>query len=181
MLYMVEMELPERSQLAEWNQWYDRHLQLLLSVPGFLSAQRFEATTPTASPFVALYAIARADVITSPEYRAKAGPESTGRWRSLMTNWRRNILDGLELVPEVPMGGWLAIFDRHADVAPRLPEGYASLRPVGLDRSMLERGLRFGGAAEAPPRPMEDEHCTLRVCRPLTALLKPGAAPAGAR
>ena len=171
MLYMVELDLPHPALLDEWHRWYTGHLHLLLSIPGILSAQRFQSTTPTASPFVAIYSIADAGVMTSPAYRAKAGPKSPGRWAELMTSWYRNVLDGLERAPEVPMDGWLAVLDRLTDHAPPLPEGFISLKPVALDCSIVERGLRFGQAGSMPPEARDEKDSHLRICKPITALL----------
>src|SRR3989304_6743855 len=111
MLYMVEMDLPHPSLLDEWHRWYNEPLRMPPSIPGILSAQRFQSIAPGASPFVAIYTIAGADVMTSPAYRAKAGPKSPGRWSELMTNWYRNVLDGFERAPEVPRGGGLGNLD----------------------------------------------------------------------
>jgi hypothetical protein len=171
MLYMVEMDLPDASQLAEWHAWYDAHLRKLLSVPGFLSAQRFQSLHPADAPYIAIYGIAGPHVISSPEYRARAGPESTGRWRSMMTNWKRNLLAGLDHAPQVPLEGWLAVIDRRADDAPPLPAGVPSLRPVGLDCSMVERGLRIGTRGD-PPQARAERAWQVRVCRPLTPFMK---------
>ena len=174
MLYMVEMELPQRSLLDEWHRWYDGHLRMLLTVPGFLTAQRFESTTPAASPFVAMYSLENAGVITSDAYRAKAGPGSTGKWRELMTNWNRNLLEGAVRAPAVPLDGWLAVMDRRSSSAPPLPSGFIALKPVGLDCSIVERGLLAGDRGTAPPAPQEADGWQLRVCRPLTSQLVPG-------
>ncbi len=181
MLYMVELDLPHPSLLEEWHRWYAGHLQMLLSVPGILSAQRFQSITPSASPFVAIYTIAGADVMTSPAYRAKAGPKSPGHWSALMTNWYRNVLDGLERAPEVPLNGWLAIMDRRTASAPPLPEGFSALRPVALDCSIVERGLWFGREGSAPPEVRDEKESHLRICKPITLLLEPGTAEAAPR
>lgn len=93
-----------------------------------------------------------------------------------MTNWYRNVLDGLERAPEVPPGGWLAIMDRRTISAPPLPEGFIALRPVALDCSIVERGLMFGHEGSAPPAARAEKDCHLRVCKPITPLLKPDAA-----
>ena len=171
MLYMVELDMPHPELLEDWHRWYGGHLQMLLSIPGLLSAQRFEASTPTPSPFVAIYTIADAGVMTSPAYRAKAGPKSPGRWATLMTNWYRNVLDGIERAPEVPPAGWLAIYDRLTPSAPPLPAGYIALRPIALDRSILERGLLFGPEGAPAPSCGEVENVHFRLCKPITPLL----------
>lgn len=173
MLYMVEMDLPDAALLEEWHAWYREHLVKLLSVPGFHSAQRFQSLTPAAAPYIALYTIASQNVITSPAYRAKAGPESTGKWRSLMTNWKRNLLEGLDRAPAVPLHGWLAVLDRLSTGAPPLPAEFVSLRPVGLDCSIVERGLLVGGPHRDAPPAGDEADWQLRSCRPLTPLMTP--------
>jgi hypothetical protein len=171
---MVEMDMPDASRLQEWHAWYRQHLVKLLSVRGFLSAQRFQALTASAAPFVAIYSITDADVITSAEYRAKAGPDSTGEWRHRMTNWKRNLLQGMECAPRVPLDGWLAIIDRESNDAPPLPPEFHALRPVGLDCSMVERVLLAGAPPDAPPVPHIERGWQLRSCKPLTPVMTPG-------
>ncbi|MGE0802836.1 MAG: hypothetical protein AB7G13_13100 [Lautropia sp.] len=174
MLYVVEMDLPDQSLLEEWHHWYAGHLQKLLSIPGFLSAQRFQSTASTASPYTTVYTVASAQVITGAIYREKAGPASSGKWRNLMTNWKRNLLEGIDHAPDVPLGGWLAIMDRHAPAAPPVPPHMTRLRPVGLDCSIIERGILAGAGRVPPPAVREEADWLLRVCRPLTPYLTPG-------
>ena len=49
MFYTVEMNFPYPERQSEFDTWYAAHLQKIITVPGFLSAQRFGATRPTAS------------------------------------------------------------------------------------------------------------------------------------
>src|SRR5690349_11442884 len=138
---MPEMDMPDAALLEAWHAWYAAHLAKLLTIPGFRSAQRFVATLPHASPYVAIYALDNADVLTSDAYKAKAGPASAGEWRARMTNWRRNLFAASHDAPGVEADGWLAVIDRVTLDAPPLPPGCLRLRPVGLDRSVAERGL----------------------------------------
>src|SRR5229473_1347295 len=78
MIYMVEMNLLDIARRAEWDAWYVAHQHRLLSIPGFRASQRFESIHPAVSPFVALHEVDSADVLTSPAYRGKAGPNNTG-------------------------------------------------------------------------------------------------------
>lgn len=174
MLYMVEMNMPHHERLTEWHEWYRHHLQRLIAIPGILTAQRFQAEAPTPSPFLAVYSIVDADVLTSPGYRSKAGPTSTGDWQPMMTNWYRNIADGLGELPEVSHDGWLALMDRTAEAAPALPADYVRLRPVGLDCSFLERGLTTGSADDMPPQSREEAGWRVRVFRPIGGRLTAG-------
>jgi hypothetical protein len=170
-LYMVEMDMPHRDRLAEWHDWYKHHLERLIAIPGFLTAQRFGADGSTASPYLAVYTVANADVLTSAAYRAKAGPTSTGHWQSLMTNWHRNVVEGLDQLPEIPHDSWLALMDRKTQAAPPIPNEFAVLRPVALDRSFIERGLLVGGAGTKPPSMQENADWSLRTFRPLSTQL----------
>jgi hypothetical protein len=174
MLYMVEMDMPHREHREEWDEWYNHHLKLLMAIPGILSAQRFRAEVPTPSPFLAVYSIASADVMTSPTYRAKAGPTATGIWQPLMINWFRNIVEGLQEMPAIPEDGWIALMDRTDETAPPLPSSYIPLRPVALDRSFVERGLQIGSASSTPPQSQEENGWRVRVFRPLSGQLRGG-------
>ncbi len=86
MIYMVEMDFPHSELLAEWEVWYAGHLRNLLSISGILSAQRFKAVAPDRSPYLAIYGIAHAHVLSGDEYRTRAGPTSTKEWGPRMTN-----------------------------------------------------------------------------------------------
>ena len=167
MLYMVEMDMPYPDRLEAWEAWYASHIKKLLALPGFRSAQRFRALTPTPSPYLAIYGLASADALVSPEYRAKAGPGSTGEWRTLMTNWRRNLVKGLAEAPPVAPEHRLVMIDRLVEAAPPLPSGFTSLTPVDLDRSMVERGIRVCPPAEAMAIARGDDTTHVRVFSPL--------------
>lgn len=177
MLYMVEVDVPYPERIAEWETWYEKHAVMLLSIPGILFVQRFRSVSSDIS-FTQLYSIRNAGVISSPAYQAKAGPGSTGEWRTLMTNWHRNILEGIDLVPEVASGGWLAVSDRLVEQAPALPSGYVGLKPVGLDRNVVERGLMFGDEKSVPPAVTQDGHVRTRVFRPASRRLSSSVEPA---
>lgn len=174
MIYMVEMDLGDKSLLPQFHEWYSHHLQMLLSIPGIVTAQRFESVSPTPSPFLAVYGLANPGVLDSPAYKGKAGPDSTKEWKPRLTNWYRNILSG-GTAPVVSNGGWLALYDRRTNKAPALPAGYTRLTPEGLDRTVVERGMLVGAAGTVPPAPQADEDLVVRVYRPLTEMLKSAA------
>ncbi len=176
MIYMVEIDFPHPDRQAEFEAWYESHLQRIVAVPGFISAQRFKSTGPAASSNLAIYALESGDVLTSAPYRAKFGPESVGVLRPLFTNWYRNLLSGMTNVPEVARDGWIAVLDRLTETAPALERGYTPLKPVGLDRSIIERGLMFGEPGRTPPQPRTTSDINLRVFRPVSPrLLHPAA------
>lgn len=173
MFYMVEINFPHPERQAEFDAWYDAHLTKIITVPGFLSAQRFVSVAPAASPNLAIYALQSAEVLTSAPYKAKFGPQAAGSLGAQFTNWFRNILSGMTVMPEIPSDGWIAVMDRRTQAAPPLEAGYTPLTPVGLDRSIAERGLLIGGADRAPPQPKETKDVSIRVFKPASRRLVP--------
>ena len=145
MIYMVEMELPDRSDIAAWHDWYLAHIAKLLSVPDFEASQRFQSVEPTQAPFLALHQVKGADVFISAAYRAVGGPSATGEWQAKMTNWSRNLLEGLNESPDVASDEWLVVLDEQKDVPTGLVDRVTWLRGVGLDQSVTARGLAVVG------------------------------------
>lgn len=176
MIYMVEMDFPHPEREAEWNAWYLAHIRVLLSVPGFRASQRFKATAATPSPYLALHEVASAALFDSAAYRSRGGPASVGEWRSLQTNWHRNLLDGIDETPEVPESAHLLVL-RDARDAP-LPAGIAVswLRGVGLDRTIEECGLAVV-RDPAPLLPLTGRDERVRLYRPISEKIR-AAAPA---
>ncbi len=168
MIYMVEMALVDLSRRAEWDAWYLDHMRMLIRVPGIEATQRFEALAPHPSPFIALHQVTGAEVFTSAAYRAKAGPGSTGEWKSRMSNWHRNLFRGLDATPDVPMGGALVIVEEGASA----PLPLAWLDAVGLDVSVKRRAITVLTARAEAERLIG--HPGLRVCKPLTPRLLAG-------
>jgi len=140
-IYMVEMALLDTARRAEWEAWYVAHQAKLLSIPGILASQRFETIHKADSPFVALHEVDSPDVFTSPAYRTQAGPTNTGEWQAKMSNWHRNVFDGLVHTPDVSTDSRLLVIE--ADGGASLPGGVRItwLTAVGLDRSVATRGL----------------------------------------
>ena len=101
MIYMVEMNLIDLSRRLEWDQWYFDHIKMLLSFPGFHATQRFECINDASAPFVALHHVDGPGFFKSHAYRNNAGPARTGEWRNQMSNWNRNLFDGLETTPDI--------------------------------------------------------------------------------
>jgi hypothetical protein len=166
-IYMVEMGFPHPERLAEWHRWYMQHIGILLTVPGFCASQRFEAVVDNPSPYLALHEVASADLFQSESYRNRGGPASVGEWRSLQTNWHRNLLYGLDETPEVPSGGCLLLLRDARDV--KLPAGIAVdwLRGAGLDGTVKECGLAvLLGAGAVIELARRDRR--LRVFRPIS-------------
>ena len=167
MIYMVEMDMNLGDREAEWHAWDLAHIKVLLTVPGFRASQRFKAVLPCPAPYLALHQVDSAAIFDSPEYRGRGGPASTGDWRALHQNWRRNLLDGLAATPEVPASKHLLRVENARDAA--LPAGIAIAwtKPVGLDRDTQE----FGLAVLDDPAPLLDlarRDTRVRLYRPIS-------------
>lgn len=168
---MVEMDMKLGAREAEWHQWYLDHIRVLLSVPGFRASQRFQSLLPCPAPYLALHQVNSGAIFESPEYRSRGGPGSTGEWRSLHLNWRRNLLDGLAETPDVPKDASLLRLENARDVA--LPAGItvAWTKVAGLDRDATE----FGLAVISDPTHVIDLAKTdprVRVYRPISKKLR---------
>jgi hypothetical protein len=170
---MVEMDFPHPERLAEWHDWYLAHIRVLLSVPGFRASQRFQAILPAAAPYLALHEVSGPEMFDSPAYRSRGGPASTGEWRHLQTNWRRNLLEGLDATPDVPADSRLLLLDEARDA--KLPPGpnVTWLRGVGLDRTLTECGL----VVLSDPAPLLDlsrRDSRVRLYRPISEKIRAG-------
>ena len=166
MIYMVEMGLIATDRRVEWDAWYLSHMHKLISIPGIRATQRFESLSESASPFVALHQVDGPEVFTSDAYRAKAGPGGTGEWQHLMNNWYRNVFDGVDATPEVPMDGALVVVEDGAD-AGDVPLQW--MRSVGLDQSSERRAI--GVVSKLADALSFIGRKGVRVCKPLTPRL----------
>lgn len=167
--YMVELAFPFPDERTGFDQFYSGHIDMLLSIEGLNSAQRFEATHDATAPFMAIYELAHEGVLQTTAYTSKAGPNSvTERYRPKMLNWKRNVVIGPALHLDVPMGGWLVLIDRlSADSAP-LPDGFVAVTPVHLDMTFIERGILPGTGGE-PPTFAQQSDWVVRTMKPLHA------------
>ncbi len=162
MIFTSESGLTDPSRLPEWGQWYLGHLAAMAAVPGITSAQRFGGLSEGPPPSLAMYTVASPAVFESETYRRTRGmgpfvPVVDARMH------RRNLFEGLDTAPELPMSAILLVADR-GERGPGLA-GLVWLRAVGLDRSTAWRGIgvfpdraaaqamadRIGGAALYAP------------------------------
>jgi hypothetical protein len=92
-LYTVRCRFTDPEREDAWNAWYRGHLDVLLSVPGFLTAQRFHSTqTPDDRPYLAMYEVAGPEVFTSDAYLAIWGFDE---WKPLIDHWTRDLSEPL--------------------------------------------------------------------------------------
>jgi hypothetical protein len=172
MIYMVEMAFRHPSREAEWNEWYLAHIGVLLTVPGFRASQRFHAIVDNPSPYLALHEVESAGLFTSSAYRNRGGPTSVGHWSELQSNWHRNLFEGLDETPEVPLDKFVLLL-RDAATVPILPGGTTIhwLNGVGLDRSVRRCGLAII-ADPVPLTGLAERDDRVRLFRPISGKIK---------
>jgi hypothetical protein len=141
MLYMVEMDFTQPARRLQWDAWYAQHLQVLLSVPGFHTAQRFLCAMPHPAPYLAIYSVDSADIFESDAYRSRGGRDSTGAWKATMVHWDRNLFAGLERAPAVSADELLLVTEDAGAAAAHADIAFSWLDAVGLDRTVQRRAL----------------------------------------
>lgn len=167
---MVECAFPYPDERAEFDAFYAGHISMLLTIDGFLSARRFECLHEARAPFLAVYALRDDEVLSRPTYTNRAGPTSVApHIREKMHNWDRNLLHGPLAPVEVEQCSWMVLIDRLGASAPALPGGAIALRPVGLDESVIERGVMVGIDGTEPAPIVADANMIVRQFRPLHA------------
>jgi len=166
--YMVEMKYPDTAPRADFEAFYEGHVAMLLTIEGFLSAQRFECVHPARAPFLAIYQLADPSVMTREAYTSKAGRMSVDPTiRQRVTNWDRNLVAGATADMHVPMGGWMVLIDRLDPGSPALPDGFVPLNVIGLDKTIAGRGFRIGATGEPAPPAAPPGGWIVRTLRPI--------------
>ncbi len=138
MIFTSESGLLDPSRTAEWDVWYRGHLAAMAAVPGVSSAQRFRALAAGPPPSLAMYSVASPAVFDGDIYLRTRG---MGPFVSVVDEslHRRNLFDGLDAAPEVPMTAILLVADRAAPGP--VQDGLVWLRAVAIDRSVPYRGI----------------------------------------
>jgi hypothetical protein len=174
MIYCVELAFSQPAREAEWNRWYSEHLDILLSIPGFSTAQRFVSLAPGRAPYLAAYSVASGDVFDSAPYRQRGGRGAPGAWAPLMVNWDRNLFDGLAQMPAVGPDQYLAVADMAPEALAAFPVELHQLSCAGLDRTVPSRGIAVLSAqSHAALAPRANER--IRFYKRLTPQLRSAA------
>src|SRR6266850_5227124 len=100
MIFMSQSGLTDPARAVDWDAWYVEHLNVMLTVPGISSAQRFVTDAPTYSPSLAMYTVAGPEIFDDPYYRSVRG---LGEWQPLIDrrHYHRDLFAGLEIAPPV--------------------------------------------------------------------------------
>ena len=175
--YMVEMDYPHETpaERERFDAYYWRRIDMLLTIPGFMTAQRFYCADTDRAPFLALYRLAGPDVLTSDAYTSKAGRMSVDPdFRAYISGWDRNLVQGPAGSggPDLAtaMGDTMTLIDRLTPDSAPLPEGIVPLEVIGLDRTIAQRGVAEEAAAELS---QPADGWSVRVWQPIHALRRP--------
>lgn len=142
-LYMVELELSDKALRIDWEAWHEEHAAKLTCVPGFRSAQRFRLLDQAVTAYLALYEIDSLDVLTSQAYLSSGSPPSAADWHARLQNWHRNVAVSSCDFRAPRIGARLLVVDRVMAASTELPAEFIRFRPIALDQSFTERGIRI--------------------------------------
>ena len=150
MIFMSQSGLTDTTRERDWDRWYFEHLNIMVTVPGISSAQRFRTVTPDYSPSLAMYSVAGAQVFEDPYYLSVRG---MGEWSSLIDRryYKRNLFDGLKYAPQVAAGKVLLVADRESPEVGLASIEWSWLAVAGIDRSTPYRGIAVVDADDAEP------------------------------
>jgi hypothetical protein len=148
MIFMSQSGLSDITRQSDWDRWYVDHLNIMVSVPGVSSAQRFKTKTRGHPPSLAMYSMASPDIFQDPYYLSVRG---MGEWATLIDRqyYRRNLFEGLDHAPELKADEVLFVADRERPRRGLAGLAWTWLECVGIDRSTPYRGIAIGGIATA--------------------------------
>ena len=140
MIFMSQSGITDPSREADWDAWYFKHLEIMATVPGISSAQRFRTTSAGHSPSLAMYSVASAEVFQDPYYLSVRG---MGEWLPLIDKrwYKRNLFDGAKVAPAVNAGQCLLVADRDRPENGLTDVDWLWLECAGIDRSTPYRGI----------------------------------------
>lgn len=160
MLYFVEIQLKTMDVFEEFDSWVEHHLDILMDIEGFYTAQRF-VRIGSISSVMHIYSLSSPKVLDSESYKKRAGPSQTEVWRPRFRSWTRLAFGGIDVLPEILPKERLVVRDRTL-WDPNLPAEYQILKSEHFPTSIEERGILIG-SRNLPAR--DDDH--VRHFRPL--------------
>ena len=152
MIFMSQSGMTEPARQAEWDQWYTTHLQVMLTVNGINSAQRFKLMQGDNAPSLAMYTVTSPEVFQDPYYLRIRG---MGEWLLLIDRryYRRTLFAGLDTAPDVSEGQVLLVVDHEQPVPMLAGIAWTWLEAVALDHAPPYRGIAVVSSAEAVRAP----------------------------
>jgi hypothetical protein len=169
MIFMSQSGIIDAAREDDWDRWYVDHLNIMASVPGISSAQRFKTASAGHPPSLAIYSVASPNVFDDPYYQSVRG---MGEWLSLIDRryYRRNLFAGAEHAPEVTRDRVLLVADSDEPKPSLGALDWTWLECVAIDRSTPYRGIAVVSLDEAEAL---DSALPVAVYRPATAYHRP--------
>ncbi|MDH6678981.1 hypothetical protein M2284_003194 [Rhodococcus sp. LBL1] len=150
MIYTVECSFAEPTREDEWNEFYsDRKLPALISVTGFHTSQRFKAISTGCPVYLALHTIDGPELLDGDEYREKGGG-NFARWQPDITDWHRNLYDGLDRAPDVAAGEYLVLSSTGPEALTRLGLVPHRMHAVAMEKNPEQRWLATTATTDFP-------------------------------
>lgn len=144
MIYTVECSFADPHSEAEWNDFYSLDkLPALISVAGFHTSQRFKALRDGCPVYLALHSVDSLDVLTGEDYRRKGGG-NFARWQQHITDWRRNLYDGIERAPTVGVNEYLVLSAKGPERLRELGLAPCAMMAVAMEKVPVHRWLATG-------------------------------------
>jgi len=141
MIYTVECSFADPASEAEWNDFYSLDkLPALISVTGFHTSQRLKAISRGCPVYLALHSINGLDVLTGEEYRQKGGG-NFARWQQHITDWHRNLYDGIERAPAIGEDEYLVLSAYGPEPLTRLGLTPSAMHAVAMEKLPEHRWL----------------------------------------
>lgn len=170
MIYTVECSFADPFSEAEWNDFYSLDkLPALISVSGFHTSQRFKALRGGCPVYLALHSIDGLDILTGEEYRQKGGG-NFARWQQHITDWHRNLYDGIERAPAIGEGEYLALSAIGPDPLVRLGLTPSAMQAVAMEKVPERRWLAKVERGAGPD--IEQLPDDVHLYAPMTAQLR---------
>ncbi len=150
MIYTVECSFADPGSEAEWNDFYSLDkLPALISVSGFHTSQRFKALSHGCPAYLAIHSIDGLDILTSEEYRQKGGG-NFARWQQHITDWHRNLYDGVDRAPTFGEGDYLVLSAKASEPLIRLGLTPYAMHAVAMEKFPEYRWLAKAERGKAP-------------------------------
>lgn len=150
MIYTVECSFADPLSEADWNDFYSSEkLPALISVGGFHTSQRFKALSGGCPVYLALHTIDSLDVLTGEDYRQKGGG-NFARWQQHITDWHRNLYDGIDRAPAIGQGELLVMTATGPQSLAELGLSPSHLQAIALEKSPARRWLAKADRAQLP-------------------------------
>jgi hypothetical protein len=138
---MSQSSITDLTLSAEWSKWYIEHLEIMLTVNGIDSAERF-ITDSQGWPFsLAMYSICSPEIFQDPYYLKIRG---MGSWAPLIDKkyYQRNLFSGMDVAPSVSKDEVLLVTNQNEPIPNFLDLEWDWLKSVGLDQSTPYRGIK---------------------------------------